>query len=93
MQLFAINEDAHFAAGLTASVARSAIKRKEAARKTEEISAGKGKGRAVDDDDNIDIVPIGGLEDVVAARPELEPWEPDSQTIIVDCITDVDDSI
>jgi hypothetical protein len=62
----------NFAARLAASVARSDVKRKEAAPKAEEMSAAKGKGKAVDigrvdDVDNVDgIVSIGGVDDVVA---------------------------
>ena len=60
-----------FAAGLTVAVARSGIKRKEAARRAKEMSREKGKGRADFDDEFEDIVPIRGLEDVVAKRRGL----------------------
>ena len=60
-----------FAAGLTTSVARSAVKRKDAARKAKDLSRGKGKERADFDDEVKEIVSIRGLYDVVAAQPEL----------------------
>lgn len=86
-----------FAAGLAASVARSAVKKKEAALKALEVEAQKGKGRALDN------VGIGGgfdnfgnqnsQDNIIATRPGLQPYEPNSQTIIVDCILDIEDSI
>jgi hypothetical protein len=60
-----------FAARLAASVTRSAVKRKEASRKAKELSAVKGKGKAVEINGVNKIVPIGGLEDVIVARPGL----------------------
>jgi hypothetical protein len=79
-----------FAAGLAKSVGRSAAKKKEAARKAEEISAAKGKGKAVDGDGVDETDQVSGM---VAAHPDVQPYEPDSQTKAVDCITDVEDSI
>lgn len=62
------------------------------------MEAAKGKGRAVDfgdvnSDNSNSVEEISGINDVVAANPQLQPYKPNSQTIIVDCITNVEDSI
>jgi hypothetical protein len=83
-----------FTAGLAVSVARSAVKKKEKVLKARENYTAKGKGRADDfGNDFDDIREIGGDRRVVAGSPQLQPYEPDSQTIITDCITDIEELI
>jgi hypothetical protein len=83
-----------FAAGLAASVARSAAKKKEAALKALEIKSRKGKERAVDSAAFSDgFNDLDGQDNVAAAPPMHKPYGPDSQTVIVDCILDIEDSI
>jgi hypothetical protein len=87
-----------FAAGLASSVARSAAKKKEAALKTQKGKERAGNSHGVEVLDSSDGLEgsgggLDGLDDVAPPCPGLEPYEPDSQTIIVDCIRDVEDLI
>ncbi|PMD52565.1 uncharacterized protein K444DRAFT_636161 [Hyaloscypha bicolor E] len=87
-----------FTAGLVVSIARSAAKKKEKALKARENYTIKGKGRADDfgdpnGDDFDSIGGIGGDRGVNAGSPQFQPYEPDSQIIIADYITDVEELI
>jgi hypothetical protein len=83
-----------FAAGLAASVARSAARKKEAALKALELDARKGKERAVDSSVYGGVIEGLDSQDDVAAGPStIEPYEPDEHIQIVDCILDVEDEI
>jgi hypothetical protein len=90
-----------FAAGLASSVARSAAKKKKAALKTQKGKERAGNSHSVkvlDSSDGLEgsrggLDGLDGLDNVAPPRPGLELYEPDSQTIIVDCIRDVKDLI
>jgi hypothetical protein len=70
-----------FTTGLAASVARSAVKKKEAARRAKESSSAKGKGKAVNiggvDKNRDEVAAASGINNVVAAHPKLPPYEPE----------------
>ena len=86
-----------FATGLAVSITRSAVKKKEAALKALEVEAQKGKGRALDNvgiDSGFDNFGNQNSQDnIITTCPGLQLYKPDSQTIIIDCILDIEDSI